>query len=236
MMMKKIIIRNIIIVITFFAVFFILLLGATETSAQKSTCDGLNGKLVRTFDTHRADVLDWTFNGNVCDIPGDFIKNKTCTQPTGGRYLAYYCNPVYEFDGTPLPKGCEAQSPHSDDTAPAYCNRPDPGVITDISRIFGQIQPPQAIQNFGFGGLGISKFLSNTIALIYIIAIIVLIFMILWSAFEWLTSGGDKEKVESARRRLTYAFLGIILFAAAFAVIQIIGRFTGFNFFVGQKP
>lgn len=236
-MIKIIIIRIVIIIITLSAGFFILAYGAREASAQSTFCKNLQDVRVGVWDPN-SQVPNSIYNGNFCDTPGNFNTNKTCSGARGQRYTVYYCNPLPECppgqDCTSV--GCESEYPEQSDKAPAYCNRPDTGVITDISRIFGQIQPPQAIQNFGFGGLGISKFLSNTIALIYIIAIIVLIFMILWSAFEWLTSGGDKEKVESARRRLTYAILGIILFAAAFAVIQIIGTFTGFNFFVGQKP
>lgn len=104
--------------------------------------------------------------------------------------------------------------------------------------VFGKIQAPDAIKRFlgadQTGASGISKFLSNLIVLIYSIASIALIFMILWAAFEWLTSGGDKEKVAAARARLTYAIVGMILFAIAFAVIQVLGTFTGFKFFEGQ--
>lgn len=113
---------------------------------------------------------------------------------------------------------------------PAFLCQPD---------VFGKIQAPDAIKRFlgsdQTGAWGISKFLSNVIVLIYSIASIALIFMILWAAFEWLTSGGDKEKVASARARLTYAIIGMILFAIAFAVIQVLGTFTGFSFFKGQN-
>lgn len=104
---------------------------------------------------------------------------------------------------------------------------------------FGRIQPPDALKNFlgtdKTGAGAISKFLSNGIILIYSLATIVLIFMLLWGAFQWMTSGGDKEAIAKARGRIISAIIGIILFAVAFAVIQILGRFTGFTFFVGQR-
>lgn len=105
----------------------------------------------------------------------------------------------------------------------------------DIKKVFGEIKPPQELLPFiregGQGAGGISLFFSNLVVLIYIVASIVFVFMLLWGAFEWLTSGGDKEKVDAARRRLTNAFIGIILFAIAFAVLRVIGIFTGFTFF-----
>lgn len=105
---------------------------------------------------------------------------------------------------------------------------------------FGTIQPPDAIKNLigkdPTGRAAISKFLSNMVGLIYLAAGVVLIFMILWGAFDWLTSGGDKEKLDSARKKIINAFIGLMLFAVAFAVIQVLGQFTGFKFFEGQKP
>jgi len=47
--------------------------------------------------------------------------------------------------------------------------------------------------------------------------------------------GGDKEKIASARGRIFNAIIGIILFAIAFAIIRVIGQFTGFTFFKGQN-
>lgn len=109
-----------------------------------------------------------------------------------------------------------------------------------IQAIFGQINPPEALQKFigndPTGEQGISKLLSNMIALFYTIAAIVLIFMLLWGAFDWITSEGNKEKIESARNKIINAIIGIMLFAVAFAVIKILGQFTGFTFFTGPKP
>lgn len=105
----------------------------------------------------------------------------------------------------------------------------------DILKVFGKISPPPAIQDFGFGAEGISKFLSNLITLIYSLAAVVLIFMLLWGAWDWLTSEGEKEKLENAKRKLINAIIGIMLFAVAFAVIQVLGTFTGFTFFEGQR-
>lgn len=106
-----------------------------------------------------------------------------------------------------------------------------------IEHTFGTIAPPSPIAQFlgpidKTGATAISKFLSNLITLIYSIAAIVLIFMLIWGAFEWLTSGGDKEKLHSARQRIVSALIGIVLFAVAFAIITVLGQFTGFKFFV----
>lgn len=149
------------------------------------------------------------------------------------KYQVNYCNPegcevVYTqggFSGT----ACATDTP-------PQCSNPSTAVTSEVGKIFGKIIPPTAIMNFGFGSVGISKFLSNLVALIYAMAMVVLIFMLIWGAWDWLTSGGDKEGLAKAKSKIINALIGIMLFAVAFAIIQVLGTFTGFSFFVGQKP
>ncbi len=69
------------------------------------------------------------------------------------------------------------------------------------------------------------------IILIYMLAGVILVFMILWGAIQWLTSGGDKEAVQSAQKRITNAIIGIILMSITWAILSLVGDFTGFSFF-----
>lgn len=114
---------------------------------------------------------------------------------------------------------------------------PSPPNICQLD-VFGKIQPPSAIKDFlgqdPTGASGISKFLSNFIALIYTVAAIVLVLILLWGAFDWLMSGGEKEKLAAAQSKIINAIIGILLFAVAFAIIRVLGQFTGFTFFFGQ--
>lgn len=204
--------------IVLFTFTFLLLFFTTPVHASNH-CASLRGQVVPGKPAHH------TYNGVACSNPAQFNQNVRCLATTGNRYIVTFCTA----------DGCEEEYPEEGPNAPDLCKRPDPANQSDIGKVFGQILPPQAIQYLGFGSTGISKFLSNLVALIYSLAIIVLIFMILWGAFDWLTSEGDKEKLESAKRKLVNAFIGIMLFAVAFAIIQILGTFTGFKFFEGQK-
>ena len=119
---------------------------------------------------------------------------------------------------------------------PAVRNNP----ANKVECAFGTISPPPALQDFlkkdPTGAGAISQFLSNFVVLIFSVAGIVLILMILWGAFDWMISEGEKEKVASARNKIIHAILGILLFAVAFAIIRLLGQFTGFSFFKGQNP
>lgn len=102
-----------------------------------------------------------------------------------------------------------------------------------VHNAFGEITAPPELTPLTTKGAtgGINLFLDNLVVLIFMVAAIIFVFMILWGAFEWLSSGGNKEKLESAQKRLTHAVIGIILFSVAFAILSLIGTFTGFKFF-----
>lgn len=105
----------------------------------------------------------------------------------------------------------------------------------DPRKIIGNITPPPELSPYiakGYSGAGgLSLLINNAITLIYELAAIAFFLMIIWSAFEWVTSGGDKDKIAAAQKRLTYAFIGIVLFAIAYAVVSLLGTFLGFEFF-----
>jgi hypothetical protein len=97
--------------------------------------------------------------------------------------------------------------------------------------IFGTINPPSPIQGLvdKGGAGGISTVLSNGVVLFFRVGIIVFFIMVLWSAFEWITSGGDKEKVASARGRLTSSMVGLAIMGLAGLIARVIGDVVGIS-------
>jgi hypothetical protein len=114
-----------------------------------------------------------------------------------------------------------------------------PRPIPSVTEVFGKVNPSAApggdqlgFLKYGSGAAGIGNFLTAAINFIFILAGIFLIFMILWGAWDWILSGGEKDKVEAARNKITHAIIGIVLFGVAFAIIKVLGIFLGFQFFV----
>lgn len=67
------------------------------------------------------------------------------------------------------------------------------------------------------------------VSLFFTVAAVATLIMFLWGVTGFVTSGGDKEKVASARKRVTWSLIGLILMASAFVIIQTIGQVVGFN-------
>ena len=75
---------------------------------------------------------------------------------------------------------------------------------------------------------GLVNFISNTLArtLAAFIGAIATI-MLLVAAFQFLTSGGDAEKVKTARATITWAIIGMVVALISFNIPLILGSFLG---------
>lgn len=52
---------------------------------------------------------------------------------------------------------------------------------------------------------------------------------LIYGAVMWITSQGDKQKLESARKTIVYAIVGLVLTLFAFIIVQFIGNVFGVN-------
>lgn len=119
--------------------------------------------------------------------------------------------------------------------------------------LFTVIHPAFAEKNLGtFKGLGgyipetigadinpfsliIADFLSNIITFLTILAGIYFLIYFMVGALKWISSGGNREKVEEAKKSLTNAAIGLIVVAAAYTIAFIVGKVLGIDFLDIQK-
>lgn len=93
---------------------------------------------------------------------------------------------------------------------------------------FAQIQittPKLNNKNIGYTDLG--AFIGNIMSIAFILAIILVLIMLIWGAFEWIASGGDKENVGKARNRIINALIGLAVLAVAFALATVGAQIIG---------
>lgn len=60
-----------------------------------------------------------------------------------------------------------------------------------------------------------------------IVSIILSIIFAIWSGLQMILSGGDKQKIQAARARLTYALVGLAVSLASFFILSIVAHFFG---------
>jgi uncharacterized membrane protein len=89
------------------------------------------------------------------------------------------------------------------------------------------------------GGPGtLDTIIGTGLSLAVVAAIVVCLFMLILSGFEWIFSEGDKQKVAKARQRLAMSIIGLIVVFVSFMIINIIYTFffgQTFNFLAGQQ-
>lgn len=79
------------------------------------------------------------------------------------------------------------------------------------------------------GQLSLEKILQVGIVYLYIGAIVLALFFLVWGGVSWITSEGDKQKLAQARQRIVMAIIGLIIVFLAFLIINTMGNFFGIN-------
>jgi hypothetical protein len=103
------------------------------------------------------------------------------------------------------------------------------GLLTDIT-----IAP-----SGGFTGVGklanptdnpigvFSTFISGVLAVMTVIAIIWFLFSFITGAISIISSGGDKQALENAKKKITTGIIGLIVVLVAIVVVSLIGTALG---------
>ena len=87
--------------------------------------------------------------------------------------------------------------------------------------VFSDLLPEKAI-NLSDPSLDIGDIFSAALNYIFIIAGLGLFVFLIIGGFEFLTSGGDPEKIKSAQGKLTSAFIGFIIVFISYWLVQIV--------------
>jgi len=67
--------------------------------------------------------------------------------------------------------------------------------------------------------------LPSVFTIILIIAIIVALFYLIWGGLKWITSGGDKGNVETARNHIVAVIIGLILVFLSWFILNFVLQF-----------
>ncbi|MEN8253602.1 MAG: hypothetical protein ABFQ62_04475 [Patescibacteria group bacterium] len=69
--------------------------------------------------------------------------------------------------------------------------------------------------------------ISSVLTFVMAIGALLVFMYLIWGGIDWITSGGDKTKTEGARNKITAAIIGLIILAAAWAILSIALNFLG---------
>lgn len=104
-----------------------------------------------------------------------------------------------------------------------------PNEPTGVEGVFGKITLPLQIRNIGEGALGINNFLKTSINLIFLVGAILCLFFVLWGALEYMSAGARKDGAAEARKKITYALIGLIILGMSFFIVRLVGAIVGLD-------
>lgn len=84
------------------------------------------------------------------------------------------------------------------------------------------------------GSTTIEGIIAFVVAVVSIIAVLATLIYLVWGAIKWITSGGDKTKVEAARGQIVAAIIGFIIVVLSFVILNVVATLLGLgNIFDG---
>ena len=71
--------------------------------------------------------------------------------------------------------------------------------------------------------------IAKILGLVMPIVGVLLLVTLIAGGFQYITSGGEVEQAQKAKKTLTYAFFGLIVVLGAWLIIRLLEEFTGLN-------
>lgn len=75
----------------------------------------------------------------------------------------------------------------------------------------------------------VTTIVSNIISIMTAVAGIWFLMNFIVGGIGWISAGGDKQKIEQSRDRITYAFIGLLVTVAGVTILAFAGAFLGYD-------
>ena len=81
----------------------------------------------------------------------------------------------------------------------------------------------------GGGGLILAKLIATVWQALIVVGGLATLLWMIYGAFTWIVAGGDKERLDNARQRITNAIIGMAILFATIAFVNFLGPAIGFD-------
>jgi hypothetical protein len=103
------------------------------------------------------------------------------------------------------------------------------------THLLAQITNPVLPAAIGSGGIAngstvVGKIIGTLVGAILVAAFLLAFFYLITGGVSWITSGGDKNQLETARNKITNAIIGLIIAFAVYAIMSLLGTWLGIGF------
>lgn len=101
-----------------------------------------------------------------------------------------------------------------------------PSSFADEVRLPGSSEPIIAPRGIRTGGLAtFQEIIKVGITMLFIVSFLLALVFLIWGGINWITSGGEKEGIEKARKKITFAIIGLVVVLIAFFIVNFVSGF-----------
>lgn len=88
----------------------------------------------------------------------------------------------------------------------------------------GEINKPEALNKYTDEGTGIFIILNNIMKFMIVGAGLFALFNFIISGYQFISAGGDSQKIEGAWNRIWQSMLGVLIAAGSFTIAGLLGK------------
>lgn len=109
------------------------------------------------------------------------------------------------------------------------CNGGNYGIIADW--ICKNIKPTPGMEDANKQAAGnlLNNVISAVIGILTVLAGLWFMIQFILAAISWISAGGDKHNLETARNKIFHAIIGLVIVVAAWVIIGLLGRVFGLD-------
>lgn len=98
---------------------------------------------------------------------------------------------------------------------------------------YDPIVAPSGVPQLGSGpnGVTLSRIIGWAVSVAIVAGILAAIVFFVYGGYKWITSGGDKQKIDSARKTITYTIIGLVLMVLSLVIVKFMGDVFGVKYF-----
>jgi hypothetical protein len=99
-----------------------------------------------------------------------------------------------------------------------------------------EIDPPVGVPTGGLDGDGgglAGMIARYGLTLLLVAAVLLSLVYLVLGGIQWITSGGDKSKLQTARNKMMYAIIGLVVSFLAYFIVGLVTAFFRVDYFGG---
>ena len=80
----------------------------------------------------------------------------------------------------------------------------------------------KGVENLDNPDAALAQTVSVVLDIVFGVAVLLVLANLIWGAYLWIMSGGDSGKLQTARSRMIYSVIGLLIVAAAWPITKMI--------------